>query len=348
MQLMWRIALTVVLTSFLWWGAKAESGRKLRIALQLPDNNHVYDNLELFKQLVERGTDGAVQIEVAHSGRLLKEQDAPKAVATGTVEMASVGVHQYGSAIPAADLFVQPFMFAYPPALVAVTRPGSRVRVLIDEALLQRTGARALWWQPSGTMVMVSTDAPLTTPGAIKGKRVRVSSESEGEFVNLCGGIAIVVPAAAHYEAYKAEKLEAGSSTIVGVQARNLWEVAKFVTYTRHRTSVFVVTINERLWQSLPMHHKRVIEQAAGEAERGVWTRMETVEREANAVAEKNGMTVVDLTRGTELDQWQACAAPMLEAYSVRAGQLGSQVLAGYREALVEASRSTPIQVRKQ
>jgi TRAP-type C4-dicarboxylate transport system substrate-binding protein len=39
------------------------------------------------------------------------------------------------------------------------------------------------------------------------------------------------------------------------------------VTFTRHRTAEFVVTINERLLRSLPEEHKRIIERAAREAE---------------------------------------------------------------------------------
>src|SRR5687767_10005983 len=84
-------------------------GRRIRVALQLPQSSHLYENLDLFKQLVEKGTNGALEIVIAHSGQLIDEQDAPEAVATGRTEMASVAVNQYAGVIPAANLFVQPF-----------------------------------------------------------------------------------------------------------------------------------------------------------------------------------------------------------------------------------------------
>jgi C4-dicarboxylate-binding protein DctP len=320
----------------------AESGsQQIRVALQLPPDSHIYGNLNLFKGLVEKGTNGALQIVIAHSGQLIKEQDAPEAVATGAVEMATVAVNQYGGVIPAADLFVEPFMFVHPTLLAAATRPGSPVRAPIDQAILEHTAARVLWWQSNGTTVMVSKGVPLDTPAAIAGKAVRVSTDSEGEFVRACGGSPRVFPGAAHYDAHETGQVVAGSIAIAAIAVRKFWGVADFVTFTRHRTAEFVVTINERLWQSLPAGHRRVVEGAAREAEVAVRERIVAIEREARALAEKNGMRLVELTTA-DLDRWKHCAAPKLEAYLDRSGSLGVQVMAGYRQLLVEVHRKTP------
>src|SRR5262249_7447855 len=126
MYLLRRIAAAVAAGALLC--SVAESARqRLRVTLQLPRDNHLLADLYFFKPLVKKRTNGALEIVVAHSGQLMKEQDAPEAVATGAIEMASVAVNQYGSVIAAADLFVEPFMFAHPPVLAAATRPGSPV-----------------------------------------------------------------------------------------------------------------------------------------------------------------------------------------------------------------------------
>jgi C4-dicarboxylate-binding protein DctP len=337
--------LTAFFIALLAGGVAQATGRQIRIAFQLPEHSHLHENLDLFKQLVEKGTNGAYQIVIAHSGALIKEQDAPEAVATGMVEMASVTVNQYAGVIPATDLFVQPFMFSHPPTLVAATQPGSPVRAPIDQAILAKVGARVLWWQSNGTTVMVSKAAPVTAPAAITGKAVRVSTESEAEFIRLCGGNARILPAAAAYGAYQTGEVAAGSTTIGAVPVRKLWEVTRFVTYTRHRTAEFVVTINERLWQSLPAEHKRVFEGAAREAETTQRARVAGIEREAHASAERNGMRLVEVS-GRELqDLWKFCAAPMLEAYLDRSGELGARVIAGYRKILLETQKSVPFQL---
>ena len=333
-QVFSRIA-AVFATGILLCYAADAAGRRIRVALQLPQNSHLYENLDLFKQLVEKGTNGALEIVIAHSGQLINEQDAPEAVATGRTEMASVAVNQYAGVIPAANLFVQPFMFSHPPVLAAATQPGSPVRAPIDQAILEQVGARVLWWQSSGTTVVISKGAPLTTPAAIAGKKVRVSTESEGEFVRLCGGIPLIIPAAAQFDAFAKDELAAGSGTIAGVAVRRFWEVTKSVTFTRHRTAEFVVTINERLWQSLSAEHKRVVEGAAWNAETALRERMSAIEHEARAVAEKNGMKMVDLAK-EEQDQWKFCAAPIVEAYLDGAGELGARVMSGYRNILTE------------
>ena len=340
MHLLTRIAAAAAASTLICSVAESAS-QQLRVTLQLPRDSHLYENLDFFKQLVEKRTNGALEVVVAHSGQLIKEQDAPEAVATGAIEMASVAVSQYSSVIAAADLFVEPFMFAYPPVLAAATRPGSPVRAPLDRAILEQARARVLWWQSNGTAVMVSKGAPVDTPAAIAGRTVRVTTASEGEFVRVCGGIPRIIHANAHYDAYGAGQLIAGSSTIAAVAARRLWEVTDFVTYTRHRTSEFVVSINERLWQSLSTEHRHVIEGAAREAETAIRERVAAIEREAHALAEKNGMRLVELTNA-QLEQWKYCATPKLETYLDRSGPLGAQVMSGYRQLVVEAYRKTP------
>ena len=337
-----KVFAATVASALLFSAAEAGS-QQIRIALQLPRDSHIYENLEFFKVMVEKDTNGALQIVIADSGQLIREQDAPEAVATGAVEMASVAVNQYGGVIPAADLFVEPFMFVQPTLLAAATRAGSPVRAPIDRAILEQTAARVLWWQSNGTTVLVSKGAPLDTPAAIAGKVVRVSTDSEGEFIRACGGSPRVIPGAAHYDAHQTGAVAAGSIPIAAIAVRKFWGVADFVSLTRHRTSEFVVTINERLWQSLSTEHKRVVEEAAREAEAAIRERVAVIEREANALAEKNGMKLVELT-AADWDRWKACAAPKLEAYLDRSGPLGAQVMAGYRQLLVEVHRKTPPQ----
>jgi C4-dicarboxylate-binding protein DctP len=327
-------------------GSARSESKVIRIALQLPQRSHLYENLEFFKQLVERDTNGALKIIISHSGALIKEQDAPEAVATGAVEMAAVSINQYAGVIPAVDLFVLPFMFAHSPVLSAATERDSQVRAPIDQAILEKVAARVLWWQSSGTIVMLSKGEPLTTPDKLSGKAVRVSTESEAEFVKLCGGIPRIIPAAAHYDALRRDQVVAGSGTIASVPVRKSWEVAGFVTYTRHRTAEFVVTINERLWQLLGTEQQNVVARAALAAERKLRARMVEVEQRAHAVAVNRGMRLVELTN-IEVDRWKACAAPMLEAYLHKSGELGANVMAGYRKILVDAYRAPPLHLTR-
>jgi C4-dicarboxylate-binding protein DctP len=344
MRLMKKLAAGIVVALTLC-GAASAGSRQMRIALQLPSDSHLYENLDLFKRLVEKGTSGAIAISIAHSGTLIAEQDAPEAVATGAVEMASVTVNQYAGVIPAADLFVQPFIFADPRVLASATQPGSPVRAPIDRAILEVTGARVLWWQSSGTTVVVSTRSALTAPAAIAGKAVRVSTESEAEFFRLCGGVPHIMPAAAHYKALASEQVAAGASAMAAIPVRRFWEVAKFVTSTRHRTSEFIVTINERLWRALPAEHRQVLEKAAGEAETASRSRVAAVERRAREEAERHGMHIVELAPSAQ-QQWKYCAAPMLESYLSRSGRLGAEVMAGYRKILQDVNRTAPAQAR--
>jgi TRAP-type C4-dicarboxylate transport system substrate-binding protein len=88
------------------------------------------------------------------------------------------------------------------------------------------------------------------------------------------------------------------------------------------------------------------MEDAAREAEAALRTSLAATEMEGHALAQRNGMTMVELSR-EEVDSWKDCAAPILDAYLERSGPLGARVMAGYRKLLVEAHRTTPPQRRE-
>ncbi|MGH6816423.1 MAG: hypothetical protein ACREC6_12035 [Hyphomicrobiaceae bacterium] len=204
--------------------AEAAAAQRIRIALQLPPDSHLYENLRLFKTVVEKRTQGALEIVIAHSGELMKEQDAPAAVGSGTIEWAPCRLTNTAWRFRPPRIFVEPFMFAFPPALTAATRPGSSVRTLIDAAILEKTGARVLWWQSNGVTIMVSRGEPLRTPAAIAGKKVRVTTHSEAEFIKLCGGVPMIIPGSRHYDAHKERQIDAGSLALSAAAVRKMWE----------------------------------------------------------------------------------------------------------------------------
>jgi C4-dicarboxylate-binding protein DctP len=58
-------------------------------------------------------------------------------------------------------------MFNAPAEEDAAMKVGSPVRGLMDQAVLQKTRARVLWWQPFGSFVLMSKGPPITSPAAL-------------------------------------------------------------------------------------------------------------------------------------------------------------------------------------
>jgi len=298
--------------------------RVLQITLQLPLESHVGQNLLMFKEEVESGTNGALEIQIFDSARLFKDQEVPEAVASGEVEMGTVPLTRFAPQIPAVDVFYMPFLFNTEQLVGAATERDGTIRRRLDQAI-SKTGVRVLWWQAFGGAIMLSNGGPLKTPEAVNGKTVRVFGETSSKFIDFIGGTPKLISGSEQFRAYQDGVVDAGMTGIASVQSRSLWDVVDTVTVTNHAVIEFVVLINEDVWAGLPAEHKRVIEAAATNAETAVRERIRAIEAEAFKAARAQGMTVYELSQ-EEVDAWRKAAQPVYDDFRNSAGSLGAEM----------------------
>jgi C4-dicarboxylate-binding protein DctP len=302
----------------------------LRISLQLPLKSHLGQNLLLFKEEVEKNSNGEIEVEIYDSAQLYKDKEVPQAVASGAIEMGTASLTRFVGEIPAVDIFYLPFLFNSEDLVRKATAPDSPVRGPLDQAMLE-TGARPLWWQAYGGAIMLSKGQPLKTPEDIKGKKVRVFGKTLGEFIEAVGGVPTLTAGSEQFLAYQRGTVDAGMTGVSGVQSRSLWDVMDTITKTNHADIEFVVLINEDFWQGLPEQQKAVIQDTARKAEISVRDEMAAIEARAYDAAKEHGMTVYELTP-EDLEAWKAGAAPVIEQYKKSAGALGEELLQAAQE----------------
>jgi C4-dicarboxylate-binding protein DctP len=315
--------------------------RELRITVQTPPGSINNDNLELFKKRVETATDGALKISV-HVG-LVEDSQVIKAVAAGQVEMGGSRIGLFADAVPAISIFLLPFMFNLLPVQDAAIQTDSPFRRLLDAAVLEKTGARVLWWSPFGTSILLSKSAPIASPAAIAGKTVRTYDKISENLVSSCGGIPVYLGGTEQYNGYKTGKAVVGQAGITFVVARRLWEVMDTLANTRHFADGMLILINEQTWRSLPPDHWRILEEAAAEAQKEILVDLHQRETEGYALAAKNGMKIREITPD-EVAEWRACSSPVLETFMSNAGELGQRLMEAYGQLRTQpcCSAGTP------
>ena len=205
----------------------------LRITLQLPLKSHLGQNLLLFKDEVEKNSNGEITVEIYDSAQLYKDSEVPQAVGSGAIEMGVASLTRFVGEIPAVDIFYMPFLFNSDSLVRKATTKGGPIRGPLDEAILD-TGSRVLWWQAYGGAIMLSKDAPLKTPADIKGKKVRVFGKTLGDFVTAVGGAPTLISGSEQYIAYQNGTVDAGMTGVSGVKSRSLWQVMDWITVTNH------------------------------------------------------------------------------------------------------------------
>ncbi len=298
----------------------------LRISLQLPLKSHLGQNLMLFKDQVEKNSNGEIDVQIYDSAQLYKDKEVPQAVGSGSIEMGVASLTRYVGDIPAVDIFYMPFMFNSEALVRKATARGSSVRGPIDNAILG-TGSRVLWWQAYGGAVLLSKEAAIKTPAAMKGKKARVFGKTLGTWVESVGGAPTLISGSEQYLAYQRGTVDVGMTGVSGVKSRSLWEVMDTITVTNHADIEFIVVVNEKFWNGLSQQHREIIQQAAAVADKSVRDRVSQIEEEAYAAAIEHGMKVYRLN-ADEINAWKAAAQPVFDNYLNTSGDLGKQIFA--------------------
>ncbi len=297
----------------------------LRISLQLPLKSHLGQNLLLFKNEVEKTSNGEIEVQIYDSAQLYKDKQVPQAVGSGAIEMGVASLTRYVGDVPAVDIFYQPFMFNSENLIRKATAKDGPIRGPIDTAILG-TGGRVLWWQAYGAAIMLSKEKAIVSPESIKNKKIRVFGRTLGEFVKACGGAPTLISGSEQFLAYQRGTVDVGMTGVSGVKSRKLWEVMDTITKTQHADIEFVVVINDKFWQGLPEKHKQIILAAAAKADADVRDRIAQIESDAYAQATQNGMKIVEPS-SADITQWRECAKPVYDQYLQASGNLGKQLL---------------------
>jgi C4-dicarboxylate-binding protein DctP len=308
--------------------APAAAETVLRITLQLPLKSHLGQNLLLFKEEVETLSDGEIVVEIYDSAQLYRDSEVPEAVGSGQINMGVASLTRYVGEIPAVDVFYMPFLLNTEEKVRAAVVPGSEVRAPLEDAILE-TGAKVLWWQAYGGVILLSNDEPIATPEDMKGKKVRVFGKTLGEWVDVIGGAPTLISGSEQFLAYQRGTVDIGMTGVSGVQSRSLWDVMDTITRVNVADIEFIVVINRDFWEGLTEQEQLWINEAATRAETSVRQRMAEIEAAAYDEAEANGMTIYDPTP-EEIEAWREASQPVIDQWLEEAGELGRTV---YEEA---------------
>ncbi len=297
----------------------------MRITLQLPLKSHLGQNLVLFKDEVEKTSNGEIEVQIYDSAQLYKDNEVPQAVGSGSIEAGVASLTRYVGDAPIVDIFYQPFLFDSEAKVRKAVAPGSAVRAPIDAAIAD-TGSTVLWWQAYGGAVMLSNGGPIKTPADMKGKKVRVFGKTLGDFVEAAGGSPTIISGSEQYLAYQRGTVDIGMTGVSGVKSRKLWEVMDTITNTNNAVIEFIVVANTDWWNKLPEKHRAILQAAALKAEDSVRNEMSSIEADAYAAAKENGMSAYT-PNAAEIAEWKAVSKPVYEKFLATTGATGKAMM---------------------
>ncbi len=249
---------------------------------------HPYQaGFEHFKEIVERETVGAVQVQIFENGQLGTEEEASLMVKLGALaaSAASAGAG-LGPFVSEAEAFNLPFIFRDLDHFYRVLdgSPGERVARATEEKL----DAMVLGWWFSGVRNMWNATRPVLTPEDLRGLKIRVMGTPVlVEAFDALGAQATPMSFGELYSALEQGVVDGAETDHVDLLYERFYEVTRYVSNTEHMYLAAGMIFSRKLYDRLPPDVQQVVLRAGREASIAQRRAMETATREALAELER-------------------------------------------------------------
>jgi TRAP-type transport system periplasmic protein len=261
---------------------------------------------ELFRELAHAETGGAVELRLFPSGTLGQEREVVQQLQEGLVDFMVSGTAIWGSVAPKLQLFDFPFLW----------RDWDHVHGVVDGPVGQAAagymaaavGVRPLAWGDSfGFRQVVTRSREVSDPSQLKGLKLRtIQSPIYVKAVELMGASPTPMAFGEVYTSLQTGVIDGFEHDANTTLQQRFFEVARFMTRTRHIAGVLGLWASAAGWQRVPPELRPKLEAAAREAARRQRARVEPEDRSSTERLAAQGMTIREIDRAGFLGAAQA------------------------------------------
>lgn len=219
--------------------------------------------VEVFKQLVEEGSEGRISVEILGAGSMGGEREILESVTMGTIEGGMAMSSLFTTYLPNWNIFDLPFVFK------SRDDWASKVDGEMGEFLSAETesiNVKVLSYFDGGFRVISNTKRPIVTLDDFKGMKNRVGESTLMiDTHKALGDNPIPMSFGEIYTALQQGTIDGVDTSVIYVQDGNFQEVTKYCTLTNHTALQMVTFLNKDFFDGLPEDLQQVILDASAE-----------------------------------------------------------------------------------
>jgi TRAP-type C4-dicarboxylate transport system substrate-binding protein len=298
---------------------------KIRIAHNMPIEHHTAKGVQMFADLISEKSGGKIKVSVFPSGQLYDDKSIAEAVTSGQIEMGMNTFTMWAGQMPASELYSLPLFPTY--EAIHKGLDNGINDIFLKE--LNKLGAQPLMWVDYGGAYYASTKEPLSTPGSYKGKRVRVLSPLGAKAVELAGGTPVTMGGGEVDQALQRGTIDAASSGVTSFASRQYYQYTKYFV-KQNSVGTFLLSTNLIWWNKLSDEEKKVITEAASEAQSWITSEVQKQEAEAIKTLESKGMKSVEV----DYDAFKEIDEQLIQDYIKRTGEVGKELVEISKDAM--------------
>jgi tripartite ATP-independent transporter DctP family solute receptor len=257
-------------------------------------------------KLIGQRTQGNIEIRVFPGSQLGNLSEMIDGVRIGAIQMAHHDFSSLDRFEKDVAVFNVPFAYRSPEhAMRATAAATSPVLREINEKLVEKGGIRIVGNFYRGARQLTAR-YPVYSPRDMQGKKFRtVPIPLWNSMIKGMGAIPTPVEIAEIMPALMTGLVDGQENPLNNIIARRMWEANKYVMMTSHMESVIAVFVNEQAWKRIPEDDRKIMDECFREMGRLSlqWAR----ETEASEIEflKKNGVTIIDQSRGLELQAFR-------------------------------------------
>lgn len=289
----------------------------VRIGHIFPTNHFEHEALLKLGEILAQRSGNEVEVKIFPANQLGSEREQTEQVDAGALEC-----HGSGGAIqnyaPGLGVWSLPFMFRGPEHYDKVMDGpiGERFKSMLAE----KSNIRLLAFYPNGERMFFNNKRALTKLSDFRGIKIRVDDQPiSAQIWRALGANPVPIPFGELYTSLQTGVVDAGENPTVNIVRMKFFEVAKFVTLTRHSLTTQTLMCNSRWLEGLPAQTRSMLLDAVKEIVPG--RRKASWDADARAIEDlrKLGVTVSDLENRPEFN---AALLPLYEEFGRRTGTL--------------------------
>jgi tripartite ATP-independent transporter DctP family solute receptor len=253
----------LVALSFSWGEGQKDSDEMevytMKFGHSMPADTSRHQSLLVFKDFVEKESDGRIVVEIYPSGQLGKEAEMLEALKLGSQEGYLGGV--FDSITPKLNLYLMPFLFADQDALMRFA--DSDLGQEINESA-EQYGIKLLANGDAGSRNVTNNIRPVHTPADMKGLKMRTPPvEAIIKTMDALGANPVSIPYVEVYMALKTGVADGQENPFMNIATMKFQEVQKYMTIMHYMFNPEPFCVALDWYNSLPSDLQAILDKGA-------------------------------------------------------------------------------------
>lgn len=244
--------------------AREDDVTVLKLAHALDPGHSVHQGMEFMAERLDVYSGGTMRIDIYPSGQLGAERELVELVQIGSLAMTKVSAAPLEAFVPAMQVFSIPYVFRdhdhYLKALDSDV--GKELLASVSVARLKGMG-----YYDAGSRSFYMVDAPITEPGDLVGKKIRVmKSQTAVKMIAAMGGSATPIAWGELYTALQQGVVDGAENNPPTFYLSGHYETSKYFALDEHTSVPDILLMSLHVWDSLNEQQRQWVQQAADDS----------------------------------------------------------------------------------